>query len=44
LGFNYRLTDLQSTLGITQLLKNKKGVERRNEIAFAYTKRLLREK
>lgn len=38
LGYNYRLTDLQSTLGITQLLKNKKGVERRNEIAFAYKK------
>lgn len=38
LGYNYRLTDLQSALGITQLLKNKKGVERRNEIAFAYKK------
>ena len=30
LGFNYRLTDFQSALGITQLDKNKKGVERRN--------------
>lgn len=38
LGFNYRLTDFQSALGITQLAKNKKGVERRNEISTAYKK------
>jgi UDP-4-amino-4,6-dideoxy-N-acetyl-beta-L-altrosamine transaminase len=38
LGFNYRLTDIQSALGITQLAKNKTGVERRNEIATAYKK------
>jgi UDP-4-amino-4,6-dideoxy-N-acetyl-beta-L-altrosamine transaminase len=38
LGFNYRLTDIQSALGITQLAKNKKGVERRNEIANRYKK------
>ena len=36
LGFNYRLTDIQSALGITQLAKNLKGVERRNEIAKKY--------
>lgn len=36
LGFNYRLTDIQSALGITQLAKNHKGVERRNEIAKKY--------
>ena len=36
LGYNYRLTDIQSALGITQLAKNKKGVVRRNEIAIAY--------
>lgn len=36
LGFNYRLTDMQSALGITQLAKNDKGVERRNEIADRY--------
>ena len=36
LGFNYRLTDIQSALGISQLLKNNKGVERRNEIAEKY--------
>lgn len=36
LGFNYRLTDIQSALGITQLAKNKTGVARRNEIAKTY--------
>jgi UDP-4-amino-4,6-dideoxy-N-acetyl-beta-L-altrosamine transaminase len=36
LGYNYRLTDIQSTLGITQLAKNKLGVERRNDIANIY--------
>jgi UDP-4-amino-4,6-dideoxy-N-acetyl-beta-L-altrosamine transaminase len=38
LGFNYRLTDFQSALGITQLAKNEKGVERRNEISATYKK------
>jgi UDP-4-amino-4,6-dideoxy-N-acetyl-beta-L-altrosamine transaminase len=38
LGFNYRLTDFQSALGITQLAKNNKGVERRNEISSIYKK------
>ncbi|PQJ77756.1 UDP-4-amino-4,6-dideoxy-N-acetyl-beta-L-altrosamine transaminase [Polaribacter porphyrae] len=38
LGFNYRLTDFQSALGIVQLAKNEKGVERRNEISLAYKK------
>ena len=36
LGYNYRLTDIQSALGISQLAKNKKGVARRNEIATVY--------
>jgi len=36
LGYNYRLTDIQCALGITQLAKNDKGVERRNEIALRY--------
>ena len=36
LGFNYRLTDIQSALGITQLKKNVNGVLRRNEIAAVY--------
>jgi len=38
LGFNYRLTDFQSALGITQLAKNNKGVIRRNEISALYKK------
>ena len=36
LGFNYRLTDIQATLGITQLAKNPNGIIRRNEIAENY--------
>lgn len=36
LGFNYRLTDLQCALGITQLAKNDLGLERRNQIAVRY--------
>ena len=38
LGFNYRLSDIQSALGITQLAKNDTGVKRRNEIAATYKK------
>ena len=38
LGFNYRLTDIQSALGITQLAKNEAGLGRRNEIANNYKK------
>ena len=38
LGYNYRLTDIQSALGITQLQKNKSGISRRNEIANKYKK------
>ena len=36
LGYNYRLTDIQSALGLTQLAKNDNGVVRRNEIASNY--------
>lgn len=36
LGFNYRLTDIQCALGISQLAKNDKGVTRRNQIATRY--------
>jgi len=36
LGYNYRLTDIQSALGVTQLAKNDEGVLRRNEIANVY--------
>jgi len=38
LGYNYRLTEIQCALGITQLAKNDKGVARRNEIAKKYKK------
>lgn len=38
LGFNYRLTDIQATLGITQLAKNNEGVLKRNRIANKYKK------
>lgn len=38
LGYNYRLTDMQAALGLSQLKKNLKGVERRNEIAERYKK------
>ena len=38
LGFNYRLTDIQSALGINQLAKNEDGVQRRNEISLMYKK------
>ncbi len=36
LGFNYRLTDFQAALGISQLDRADKGLERRNEIARKY--------
>jgi perosamine synthetase len=36
LGFNYRLTDLQSALGLSQLGKLERFIGRRNEIAARY--------
>ena len=36
LGFNYRLTDIQAALGISQLKRLKQFVERRHEIAALY--------
>ena len=38
LGFNYRISDIQCTLGITQLKKINKFLKRRNEIAKMYNK------
>jgi UDP-4-amino-4,6-dideoxy-N-acetyl-beta-L-altrosamine transaminase len=36
LGFNYRLTDMQCALGITQLSRADQGLKRRHEIARKY--------
>ncbi len=41
LGFNYRLTDFQSALGISQLKRAVDGLERRREIAAVYEKALF---
>jgi UDP-4-amino-4,6-dideoxy-N-acetyl-beta-L-altrosamine transaminase len=38
LGYNYRLTDFQAALGISQLSRADKGLERRREIASVYEK------
>lgn len=36
LGYNYRLTDFQAALGISQLHRAEFGLQRRKEIAFNY--------
>jgi len=36
LGYNYRLTDIQATLGLSQLSRAKQGVKRRRKIAKKY--------
>jgi UDP-4-amino-4,6-dideoxy-N-acetyl-beta-L-altrosamine transaminase len=36
LGYNYRLTDFQAALGITQLKKADKGIQKRRSIAKTY--------
>ena len=40
LGFNYRMTDIEAALGISQLSRVKKFVKKRNEIASFYKKKL----
>lgn len=40
IGFNYRITDFQCALGISQLSKVKKFIEKRMEIAKTYDKAL----
>lgn len=36
LGYNYRLTDFQAVLGISQLTRAEKGIAKRKEIALTY--------
>ncbi|MGJ8736900.1 UDP-4-amino-4,6-dideoxy-N-acetyl-beta-L-altrosamine transaminase [Zobellia laminariae] len=36
LGYNYRLTDFQSALGLSQLSRAEEGIERRRELAKVY--------
>jgi dTDP-4-amino-4,6-dideoxygalactose transaminase len=38
LGFNYRITDMQAALGITQMSKLERFCSRRREIVVAYNK------
>jgi UDP-4-amino-4,6-dideoxy-N-acetyl-beta-L-altrosamine transaminase len=38
LGYNYRLTDIQAALGVSQLKRAAQGLERRREIAACYDK------
>lgn len=40
LGYNYRMTDIQAALGISQLNRREQYVERRNALARRYTERL----
>jgi len=44
LGFNYRMTDFQCALGISQLRKLEKFLKRRREIVDIYNKGLLKVK
>ncbi|PKM37366.1 MAG: UDP-4-amino-4,6-dideoxy-N-acetyl-beta-L-altrosamine transaminase [Gammaproteobacteria bacterium HGW-Gammaproteobacteria-10] len=41
LGFNYRMTDLQAALGLSQLKRLDAFVERRHQLADLYRKRLI---
>ena len=38
LGYNYRLTDFQAALGLSQLQRADEGINRRREIAITYEK------
>lgn len=40
LGFNYRMNDIQATLGLSQMKKLDRFIERRREIAELYYKKL----
>lgn len=43
LGFNYRLTDFQAALGISQLQRADEGIQRRREIAATYNNAFIGE-
>jgi UDP-4-amino-4,6-dideoxy-N-acetyl-beta-L-altrosamine transaminase len=38
LGYNYRITDMQCALGISQLSRAQQGIQKRQEIALRYNK------
>lgn len=38
LGYNYRMTDIEAALGVSQLKRADSGLQRRSEIASAYEK------
>ena len=38
LGFNYRITDIQAALGLSQLKRAQEGLEKRKKIAQIYTR------
>lgn len=40
LGYNYRLTDLQAALGVSQVARIDEFIDRRNEIALRYREQL----
>ncbi|NSW44720.1 MAG: UDP-4-amino-4,6-dideoxy-N-acetyl-beta-L-altrosamine transaminase [Bacteroidales bacterium] len=42
LGYNYRLTDIQAALGISQLSRASQGLNKRREIANIYNKQLCK--
>ena len=42
LGYNYRITDFQAALGLSQLNKLKKIIKRKREIAKIYNKNFLK--
>lgn len=40
LGYNYRMTDIQAALGVSQMLRLQNYIERRHQIANRYTQEL----